>query len=152
MPAHRVVITGLGLISPLGNSKEALWDALVAGRSGVAVLDGPDGPILPVRFAAEARQFTGDIEDFGPLEKEQKKSIRKGLKLMCRESQMGVAAAQLALNDIRGWRLAGSIPSRRAACLGPTTCSPGPRIFPRRSTIAATSRASSTILAGAPRG
>ncbi len=54
---------------------------------------------LPVRFAAEARQFTGDIDEFGPLEKEAKKAIRKGLKLMCRESQMGVAAAQLALTD-----------------------------------------------------
>ena len=44
--------------------------------------------------AAEARQFRGAIEDFGPLEKEQSKAIRKGLKVMCRECQMGVAAAQ----------------------------------------------------------
>ena len=54
---------------------------------------------LPTSFAAEARGFTGDIDDFGPLEKEQKKAIRKGLKVMCRESQMGVAAAQRALAD-----------------------------------------------------
>ncbi len=45
------------------------------------------------------RQFTGEIDDFGPLEKEQKKAIRKGLKVMCRECQMGVAVAQLALAD-----------------------------------------------------
>jgi len=43
--------------------------------------------------------FTGAIEDFGPLEGEQKKAIRKGLKVMCRESQMGVAAAQRAFSD-----------------------------------------------------
>ena len=49
--------------------------------------------------AAEARQFTGEIEDYGPLEKERKKLIRKGLRVMCRECQMGVAAAQLALAD-----------------------------------------------------
>ena len=54
---------------------------------------------LPTHVAAEAREFTGDIENFGPLEKEQKKAIRKGLKVMCRECQMGVAAAQLALSD-----------------------------------------------------
>jgi len=54
---------------------------------------------LPVRLGAPARQFTGEIDDFGPLEKEAKKAIRKGLKVMCRECQMGVAVAQLALAD-----------------------------------------------------
>ena len=54
---------------------------------------------VPVHVAAEARQFTGEIEDFGPLEKEQKKQIRKALRVMCRECQMGVAVAQLALTD-----------------------------------------------------
>ena len=52
-----------------------------------------------MHVAAEARQFTGEIEDFGPLEKEQKKQIRKALRVMCRECQMGVAVAQLALTD-----------------------------------------------------
>jgi 3-oxoacyl-[acyl-carrier-protein] synthase II len=50
-------------------------------------------------FAAEVRDFRGKIDDFGPLEKNQKKAIRKNLKVMCRECQMGVAAAQLALDD-----------------------------------------------------
>ncbi|MEX2559854.1 MAG: beta-ketoacyl-[acyl-carrier-protein] synthase family protein, partial [Pirellulales bacterium] len=95
---RRVVVTGLGVVSPLGNTKEALWDALLAGQSGVRLSELPPGT-LPARFAAEARQFTGGIEDFGPLQGDQKKSIRKGLKVMCRESQMGVAAAQLALHD-----------------------------------------------------
>jgi 3-oxoacyl-[acyl-carrier-protein] synthase II len=54
---------------------------------------------LPVRFGAEARDFTGHIDQFGPLEPQQKKTIRKGLKVMCREIQMGVAAAQLALDE-----------------------------------------------------
>jgi 3-oxoacyl-[acyl-carrier-protein] synthase II len=52
-----------------------------------------------VTFAAEASHFRGNIDDFGPLEPEQKKAIRKALKVMCRESQMGVASAQLALAD-----------------------------------------------------
>jgi 3-oxoacyl-[acyl-carrier-protein] synthase II len=96
---RRVVVTGVGLISPLGNTKEALWDALAAGRSGVGRLTTVPSGTLPTSVAAEARQFVGDIDDFGPLEKEQKKAIRKGLKVMCRECQMGVAAAQRALRD-----------------------------------------------------
>jgi 3-oxoacyl-[acyl-carrier-protein] synthase II len=101
MPAsnRRVVITGLGLVSPLGSSKEALWDALASGKSGVGALEAVPSKFLPTHVAAEAREFTGDIENFGTLEKELKKAIRKGLKVMCRECQMGVAAAQLALSD-----------------------------------------------------
>lgn len=95
----RVVITGMGLVSPLGNSKESLWDALAAGRSGVGPIQRLPSAQLPVSFAGEARDFSGHINDFGPLEKDQKRTIRKGLKVMCREIQMGVASAQLALGD-----------------------------------------------------
>ncbi len=98
---RRVVITGIGVISPLGNSKESLWEGLCAGRSGVAPLTRVPPESLPVSVAGEARDFQGNIDDFGPLEKEQKKAIRKGLKVMCRECQMGVAAAQRALQDAR---------------------------------------------------
>lgn len=96
---RRVVITGMGLISPLGSTKQSLWDAICSGRSGVGPLTIVPPQTLPVAVAAEAKQFTGEIENFGDLEKEQKKAIRKGLKVMCRECQMGVAAAQLALAD-----------------------------------------------------
>ncbi len=98
---RRVAITGMGVISPLGNGIDALWDSLVAGRSGVGPLSSAPPEGFPVSFAAEARQFTGAIEDFGPLEKEQTKAIRKGLKVMNRECQMGVAAAQRALSHAR---------------------------------------------------
>jgi 3-oxoacyl-[acyl-carrier-protein] synthase II len=96
---RRVVITGLGVISPLGNSPAALWAALAAGRSGVAATTLLPAEGQPLKFAAEAREFTGEIDDFGPLEKERKKAIKKGLKVMCRETRMAVAAAQLALAD-----------------------------------------------------
>ncbi len=98
---RRVAITGLGLISPLGNHPEALWDALMARRSGVGPLASYPPGSLAAPFAAEAREFSGRIEDFGELEGEQKKQIRKGLKVMCRECLMGVAASQLALADSR---------------------------------------------------
>ena len=97
--SRRVVITGMGVISPLGITLESLWDALASGRSGVGPLTAVPPDSLPVSCAAEARDFHGEIEDFGPLDKEQKKSIRKGLKVMCRECQMGIAAAQRALAD-----------------------------------------------------
>jgi 3-oxoacyl-[acyl-carrier-protein] synthase II len=96
---RRVVITGLGLISPLGNTPAALWAALVAGRSGVSTTSLLPPDRQPLKYAAEAREFTGEIEDFGPLDKERKKAIKKGLKVMCRETRMAVAAAQLAIAD-----------------------------------------------------
>ncbi|MDZ7620801.1 MAG: beta-ketoacyl-[acyl-carrier-protein] synthase family protein [Patescibacteria group bacterium] len=95
---RRVVITGMGLISPLGNTKEALWNALIEGRSGVTACPTPMPETATVRCVA-ATGFQGKVDEFGPLSKEQTKQIRKGLKLMCRETQMGVAAAQLALSD-----------------------------------------------------
>jgi 3-oxoacyl-[acyl-carrier-protein] synthase II len=95
---RRAVITGLGVICPLGNTTEALWAALEGRHSGIAPIPADQG-VLARAFAAQAREFTGAIDDFGPLEAETKKSIRKGLKVMCRESQMGVAAAQRALSD-----------------------------------------------------
>jgi len=94
---RRVVITGVGVICPLGSSKEELWQALSSRTSAVRPLSGALGELL--KFAAPAEQFQGRVEDFGPLGKEQKKALRKGLKVMCRECQMGVAAAQLALHD-----------------------------------------------------
>jgi 3-oxoacyl-[acyl-carrier-protein] synthase II len=96
---RRVVITGLGVVSPLGNSPAALWEALVAGRSGVAPLVALPPLAGRVAFGGECRDFTGEIENFGELEKDLKKSIRKALKMMCRESMMAVAAAQHAIAD-----------------------------------------------------
>jgi 3-oxoacyl-[acyl-carrier-protein] synthase II len=97
--ARRIVITGVGLISPLGNTKEQLWDALVAGRSGVARWDDGRDAALPTPFAAACREFDGGIDGFGTLEADKKRAIRKALKVMCRECQMGVAAAERALAD-----------------------------------------------------
>jgi 3-oxoacyl-[acyl-carrier-protein] synthase II len=97
--SRRVVITGLGVVSPLGDSVAAFWEALSAGRSGVAPLvslPALDGRVV---FGGECRDFRGEIDDFGELERDLKKSIRKALKMMCRESMMAVAAAQHAIAD-----------------------------------------------------
>jgi 3-oxoacyl-[acyl-carrier-protein] synthase II len=99
MPAQRrrVVITAAGIISPLGNSPAALWEKLAAGTSGVRRLESLPDSQVPVRIGGEAREFHGSIEDFGNLDKALTRGIRKALRLMCREIEMGVAAAQLAL-------------------------------------------------------
>ncbi len=96
---RRVVVTGVGLISPVGSSKEALWAALSSKQSGVGPVSVLPPGALPIAFAAEADQFDGKIGSFGPLDKDRKKALRKGLKVMCRECLMGVASAQLALDD-----------------------------------------------------
>jgi 3-oxoacyl-[acyl-carrier-protein] synthase II len=87
------------LISPLGNSRQSFWDGLVGGKSGVGPIEGIPVEHLPINSAAECRDFTGHIRDFGALPADQKKVIRKRLSVMCREMRMGVAAAQLALQD-----------------------------------------------------
>ena len=60
---RRVVVTGLGLVSPLGNTLSDFWAALESGTSGVDRLTSIPSEFLPLSFAAEARQFTGTIDD-----------------------------------------------------------------------------------------
>ncbi len=111
---RRVVITGLGVVCPLGLSPDDLWSGLRGGASAVVPLEAFPSAGLPLHHAAEARCFTGDIADFGPLDGDRKKAIRKGLKVMCRESQMAVAAAQRALADSGA---AGHHPPERFGCV-----------------------------------
>ena len=54
---RRVAITGLGLVTPLGNDVAATWDALLAGRSGVGAITSFDASGFPVRIAAEVKAF-----------------------------------------------------------------------------------------------
>jgi len=96
---RRVVVTALGAISPIGSTREELWNALSTGTSGIGPLTVLPPETVDMHCAGEAKNFSGKIGDFGPLQPAQKKLIRKALKVMCRECQMGVAAAQLALSD-----------------------------------------------------
>ncbi len=96
---RRVAITGLGVVCPLGNSADALWEALLEGRSGVARLEQLPPLEGHIQFGGEAREFTGAIDNFGTLSKDRRKAIRKALKVMCRESMMAISAAQQAVAD-----------------------------------------------------
>lgn len=94
---RRVVITGLAAISPFGLDAEELWQGLSEQRSAIGPLTAFSPSNLPLQHAAEAAAFTGHISEFGDLDSDRKKLIRKGLKVMCRETQMAVAAAQRAI-------------------------------------------------------
>ncbi|MBX3418644.1 MAG: beta-ketoacyl-[acyl-carrier-protein] synthase family protein [Pirellulaceae bacterium] len=113
---RRVVITGIGLISPIGNNEAELWEHLSTGKSGVNHLTRVPSAVLPCDMGGEAK-FTGQIVEFGSLEKGLQRSIKKGLKLMCREIEMGVAAAQLAIQNA-GWTAETYPPDRIGTMFG----------------------------------
>ncbi len=90
----RIVITGMGAMSPLGHSARESWESAVAGRSGVGPITQFDASDFPCRIAGEVKEFKpGDYMDF------------KEARRMSRASQLAVAAAGMAVSD---------------ACLGPT--------------------------------
>lgn len=85
---HRVVITGMGAITALGNNVPAFWEALLAGRSGVQLASQYDITDFPYVIAAE-------VKDFDPQAHMSSKAARR----MARFAQFAVAAAGEALRD-----------------------------------------------------
>jgi 3-oxoacyl-[acyl-carrier-protein] synthase II len=85
---HRVVVTGLGVISPIGLTTDDYWHNLVGGVSGVARITRFDADGLPVQIAAE-------VKDFDPGNYMDRKAARR----MERFSQFSIAAAGLAIAD-----------------------------------------------------
>ncbi len=127
---RRVVITGMGLISPLGDTYTDLWDSISNGRSGVELIQSVPTEHFVSDFGGECKHFSGDIANFGTLEKKLQRSIKKGLKLMCREIQLGVAAAQLALSDA-GLEPGTYDPARVGTLFGSDYIITGPEEFTR---------------------
>jgi 3-oxoacyl-[acyl-carrier-protein] synthase II len=88
-PRKEIVITGMGVVSPIGIGKEPFWTALLEGRGGIRRLDMPvDGGMAP--------PVGGVVADFDP---KQYVRPRKSLKVMSRDIQLGFAAADLACVD-----------------------------------------------------
>ena len=85
---NRVVITGVGAITPLGSSVEMFWGGLLAGRSGVRRITQFDASNLPCQIA-------GEIPDFDPLDYLEKKEARR----IPRSSQIALGAAVQAVRD-----------------------------------------------------
>ncbi len=93
----RVAITGLGLVSPIGSDLDQVWDSLTHSKSGISAIESLPTASLPMQSGGQVKDFTGAIEDYGDLDKSQQRAIKKNMKVMCREIEMGVAAAQKAL-------------------------------------------------------
>jgi 3-oxoacyl-[acyl-carrier-protein] synthase II len=85
---RRVVVTGVGVVSPLGTGNGKNWDALVAGKSGIAPITRFDASDLPVKIA-------GEVKDFVPEDFIDKKEIKK----MDLFIQYALAAAHFAMED-----------------------------------------------------
>ncbi|MEW6173375.1 MAG: beta-ketoacyl-ACP synthase II [Bacillota bacterium] len=84
----RVVVSGLGIISPVGSGKTAFWQAITGGKSGVRPITRFDTTDFKTRIAAE-------VPDFNPEAYIDKKEARR----MDRYTQFAVAAARIALED-----------------------------------------------------
>ena len=83
---RRVVVTGVGLICGVGNKAEEVWQALLAGKSGVEQITGFDASQFACKIAAE-------VKNFDPLQFIDKKESRK----MARFIHLAIAAADEAL-------------------------------------------------------
>jgi 3-oxoacyl-[acyl-carrier-protein] synthase II len=86
--SRRVVITGLGIVSPVGIGKDAFWQSLIAGKSGVDYVQAFDASQYPCKVAGEVKGFTpSDLVS------------HRRTKIMGRFSQFALAATRLALED-----------------------------------------------------
>ena len=106
--SRRVVITGLGVVAPNGIGKQAFWESLIAGKSGVDWITAFDPSPYPCKVAAEVKDFRP--EDF---------MNRRRSKELWRFTQFAVAAARMAVEDSR-LEINGANSDRTGACFG--TC------------------------------
>jgi 3-oxoacyl-[acyl-carrier-protein] synthase II len=103
---RRVVVTGLGVVSPVGNSVKAAWDNVLAGKSGIAPITNFDISDFPVRFGGEIRDF--DVSEYIP----QKDARRMGAFI-----HYGIAAASQAIKD-SGIEITDANASRAGVAIG----------------------------------
>ena len=85
---NRVVVTGIGVVSPIGSSRDAFWSALVEARSGIGPIEGIPTDLFTTRIAAQVR-------DFDPS----RHFDSKRLALLDRFAQFAVVAARAAVAD-----------------------------------------------------
>ena len=85
---RRVVVTGLGMVSPIGNTVEESWNNALAGKSGIGVITQFDASSFGSRIAGEVKNF--EVEKYLPA---------KEARRFDRFIQLGIAAAVQALDD-----------------------------------------------------
>jgi len=103
---RRVVVTGVGLVSPLGVGTEASWKALLQGQSGAA-------PITLFDASQHSTQFAAEVKGFDPLTWVEKKDVKK----MDRFIQFAVAATEFAVQD-SGFRVEAADADRVGVYIG----------------------------------
>jgi len=91
MPERRVVITGLGLVSPAGVGMDALWNGLLAGRGFTRKITAFDASAFPTDLGGCVEDFSA--RDYVP------RNYRKSVKIMARDIELAVGAADLAFRD-----------------------------------------------------
>jgi 3-oxoacyl-[acyl-carrier-protein] synthase II len=105
-PKRRVVVTGVGLVSPVGIGTEETWQSLLAGRSGA-------GPITHFDASRHSTRFACEVKGFDPLRWIEKKDVKK----VDRFIQFAIAASDLALQD-SGFDPRASDPLRTGVIIG----------------------------------
>ncbi|KMQ83419.1 3-oxoacyl-like protein, partial [Lasius niger] len=103
---RRVVVTGLGMLSPVGNTVESTWNALLAGQSGISLIDHFDTTAYATKFAGLVKNFNS--EDF---------ISRKDARKMDAFIQYGIAAGMQAMQDA-GLDITEANASRIGAAIG----------------------------------
>ena len=104
---RRVVITGVGLVTPIGAGREVFWENLIAGANGI-------GPVESFDTTAFSAHLGAEVKDFDP----------KGYEGLGRGSQLAVAAAKMALED-SGISIGSRDRSRIGVSMGTTSGEPG---------------------------
>lgn len=106
----RIVVTGLGLVTPVGTGREEVWEALLAGRSGIRPVESFDTSRFTTHLGAEVPNFRPDLRTLDPA--------RTG-----RASQLAATAARMALEDA-GLGSKDVAPERGGVAMGTTSGEP----------------------------
>src|SRR5204863_3136987 len=88
MTKRRVVVTGMGMISPVGVGNQPTWEGLIAGRSGV-------GPITKFDATLFAARIAGEVKGFNPEQWIEKKEVKKSDTFI----HYAIAASDMAVED-----------------------------------------------------
>src|SRR5260221_5505930 len=109
---RRVVITGIGLVTPIGKGKDLFWRKLTAGANGIGPVESFDTSAFPVHIGAEVKDF----DPAGYVREREPETLGRG-------SQLAVAAARIALED-SGIDRATRDRWRIRLSIGTTSCEP----------------------------
>ncbi len=103
---RRVVVTGIGIVSPLGLTTRDTWDAVVAGKSGIA-------PITLFDASDQSTRFAGEVKGFEPSDYMDRKEARRSDRFV----QLAIAATKEALED-SGLKLEGELAEQTGCIIG----------------------------------